>query len=167
MRIEHVRPFIDSVVKTMEMMLGVTPRTKRPYLKGQQPNWGDVSGIVGFAGEKVVGSVAMSLPLKSALKVYASMMGDDSVSEVTTDVQDSIGELTNIVAGNAKNVFSDQNLHFNITIPSVIVGKKHNISYKDGDLVLVIPFDMEDAASREETPFCLELLIKVLDEGQG
>jgi len=157
MRIEHVRPFIDSVVKTMEMMLGETPTTKRPYLKGQQPNWGDVSGIVGFAGERVVGSVAISLPEKSALSIYEAMMGEE-INDVTIDVQDSIGELTNIVAGNAKTVFSNQSLHFNITVPSVIVGKHHNISYKDGDLVLVIPFDMSG------TPFVLELLVKVLNE---
>lgn len=157
LRIEHVKPFIDSVVTTMEMMLAETPRTKRPYLKGQQPNWGDVSGIVGFAGEKVVGSVALSMPEKSALKVYSSMMGEE-LHEINVDIQDSIGELTNIVAGNAKNVFSNQGLHFNITIPSVVVGKHHNISYKDGDMVLIIPFDMED-----NSPFCLELLIKTID----
>ncbi len=155
MKIEHVKPFIDSVITTMEMMLGVKPTTKKPYLKGQQPNWGDVSGIVGFAGEKVVGSVALSMPEKSALQVYAAMMGEE-VGEVTVDVQDSIGELTNIIAGNAKTVFANHKLNFNITVPSVIVGKHHNISYKEGDLVLMIPFHMDGA------PFCLELLIKVL-----
>ncbi len=159
LKIEHVKPFIDSVLSTMEMMLGKVPKTKRPYLKGQQPNWGDVSGIVGFAGEKVVGSIAISLPQSSALRIFESMVGEEpnSITEISVDVQDSIGELANIVAGNAKSVFSEQKINFNITIPSVIVGKHHNISYKDGDLVLVIPFDMEGE------PFCLELLIKVME----
>lgn len=156
MRIEHVKPFIESVTKTMEMMLGSKPRVQKPYLKGTQPNWGDVSGIIGFAGEKVIGSVAISMPQRSALGVYELMMGD-TVTEITPDVQDSIGELTNIVAGNAKNFFAENGMHFNITVPSVIVGKRHNISYKENGKVLVIPFDMEKA------PFVLELLLKVVE----
>lgn len=154
MRIEHVKPFIESVIKTMEMMLGTKPRVQKPYLKGTQPNWGDVSGIIGFAGEKVIGSVAISMPMKSALGVYALMVSD-TVTEITPEVQDSIGELTNIVAGNAKNFFAERDMHFNITVPSVIVGKRHNISYKENDKVLVIPFDMDNV------PFVLELLLKV------
>ena len=154
MRIEHVKPFIESVIKTMEMMLGTKPRVQKPYLKGTQPNWGDVSGIIGFAGEKVIGSVGISMPMKSALGVYALMVSD-TVTEITPEVQDSIGELTNIVAGNAKNFFAERDMHFNITVPSVIVGKRHNISYKENDKVLVIPFDMDNV------PFVLELLLKV------
>ncbi|MFH0881698.1 MAG: chemotaxis protein CheX [bacterium] len=157
MRIEYVKPFIESVIKTMEMMLGVKPRVQKPYLKGTQPNWGDVSGIIGFAGEKVIGSVAISMPQRSALGVYKLMMSD-TVTDITPDIQDSIGELTNIVAGNAKNFFAERNMHFNLTVPSVIVGKRHNISYKENDKVLVIPFDMDNA------PFVLELLLKVADE---
>ncbi len=157
LKIEHVNPFVKSAVKTMEMMLGERPAAKRPYLKGTQPNWGDVSGIVGFAGAKVHGSIAMCMPDLSALHVYKNMTGDET-TDITPDVQDAISELANIIAGNAKTVFAKMNLNFNITIPTVIVGKEHMISYQDKDTVLVVPFDMDGS------PFYMELLIKVIDE---
>ncbi len=157
LKIEHVNPFVKSATKTMTMMLGLQPAAKKPYLKGTQPNWGDVSGIIGFAGEKVHGSIALCMPDLSALEIYSAMMGE-TAETITPDVQDAISELANIVAGNAKTVFAKMDLHFNITIPTVIVGKEHMISYQDKDIVLVIPFDMGGS------PFYMELLIKVIGE---
>jgi len=44
-------------------------------------------------------------------------------------------------------------------VPTVIIGKHHNISYKENDKVLVIPFDMEKG------PFVVELFLKVAHSG--
>ena len=157
LRIEHVRPFIDSVRTTIEMMLGSAPTMMRPYLKGDHADWGDISGIIGFAGEKLVGSVALSLPANSAKIVYQKMVGEE-VSDLNSEVQDSIGELVNIIAGNGKTALSAIGLHFDITIPSVIVGDKHVISYKADEPILVMPFAIDDH------PFALELLLKILNK---
>ncbi len=155
MEVKFINPFISSVVNTMEMMLGLTPERKAPFLKENRLTQGDITGIVGFAEKQVTGSVALSFDERTALKAFSLVTGE-TTSRLSREVQDLIGELTNIVAGGAKTIFSEEDLSFHISIPSVVVGKDHLISHKVDIPVVVIPFVMEDMS------FSVEVSMKEL-----
>ncbi|MBD3166849.1 chemotaxis protein CheX, partial [bacterium] len=129
MDVKYINPFIQSLMNTVEMMLGVTPAMQAPYVKEDKVTQGDITGIIGFAERNITGSVALSFPSVTALNVYEMMTGE-AVTEINRDVQDSIGELANIVAGGAKTELAKMGLSFHISIPSVIVGKNHAITHK-------------------------------------
>jgi chemotaxis protein CheX len=141
MDVKYINPFVNSVANTMQTMLGVTVEMQPIFLKGEKLTHGDVSGIIGFGGKDVSGSVVLSFPTDTALKVYEKMMGEIT-SRINNDVQDTIGELANIVAGGAKKDFSEEGLSFHISIPTVVVGKNHTLGYKIDIPTVVIPFNL-------------------------
>lgn len=141
MDVQYINPFIDAVMNCMETMVGITPDRKPPYVKTDKANQGDISGIIGFAAVNVSGSIALSFPKESALKIHNTLMGEN-VFEITTEVRDGIGELTNIVAGGAKSKLSEMGISFNISLPTIIVGREHEIHHKTDSPVIVVPFEL-------------------------
>ncbi len=112
----------------------------------------DISGIIGLAGG-VVGSVVLSFPKETAMKIVASFIGED-VPDVNKDVLDAIGELTNIVAGSAKKIFYEQGHHFKISLPNVVYGKDHKINRARDVPCISVTF------SSDAGPFAIEVSLK-------
>ncbi|HBN27063.1 MAG TPA: hypothetical protein DD405_06320 [Desulfobacteraceae bacterium] len=67
----------------------------------------------------------LSLSKKLAL-IMAGAMLDETFKELDDDCTDALGEFANMVIGNAKSEFPDQNAA--ISPPSVIIGK-HKVAY--------------------------------------
>ena len=139
MDVRYINPFMRSVANATQTMLGIEAQALQPIVKKENRAHGDVSGIIGIASANIYGSVAISMPSETAVELFNKMMGD-TVTEITDDVRDMVGEFTNIVAGSAKKDLAEMNLSFDISIPTVVVGKNHIISHKGGIPVVVIPF---------------------------
>jgi chemotaxis protein CheX len=142
MDVKYINPFINSVVNTMETMLGISPQRLTPFLKDTNHANGDVSGIIGFSSQEVIGSVAITFPSTTALNVYQKMLGE-ALSTVNEEVQSTVGELANIIAGGAKEELGGIGIAYSISIPTVVVGKNHTITHKGGTPVVAIPFKLE------------------------
>jgi len=154
MNVEIINPFVNAVFNTFETMVGKCPTRESPYLKDNARAQGDVTGVIGFAEKKLHGSVALSFPSFTAIKVYNAVMGEN-VNRLTRDVQDLVGELANIVAGGTKQVLAEKDLSHHISIPTIIVGKDHSIRHQLNIPVLVVPFTLEG------DPFILEVTLKL------
>jgi chemotaxis protein CheX len=154
MDVKYINPFINSVYKTMETMLGVSPQRLDPFVKDHNNAQGDISGIIGFASQEVVGSVALTFPTTTALRVYQLMMGE-VISSLNEEIQDTVGELANIIAGGAKEELSGLGLSYHLSIPTVVVGKNHTITHKGSTPVVGIPFKLE------KDLFLMEISMKV------
>lgn len=157
MKAELINPFIESVNDMMETMMGVLPERLPIELKTEDHAAGDVSGIIGFADKNITGAVALSFPEETVLSVY-ELMTSEKANSIDNSVQDTVGELANMVAGGAKRIFADRGLHFHISIPSVVVGKRHSIFHKMGTPVVIVPFILEGK------PFNMEVSMKVDDK---
>ena len=156
MKAEYINPFIEAVCNMMETMMGVTPERQGIAIKEDALTTGDISGIIGFADQSITGAVALSFPTETALTIYELMM-DETAQGLTSDVQDTVGELANIVAGGAKKAFADLGHQFHISIPSVIIGSNHAIFHKIGTPV-VVSFLVKGK------PFCMEISLKIDNE---
>jgi chemotaxis protein CheX len=154
MDVKFINPFVKSVINTLETMAGKTPVRLAPSLKQDNCAKGDISGIIGFAGKDVHGSVALSFPQETVLKIYSLMVGDVA-TKINNDVQDTVGELANIVAGGAKTEFDKQGMAFHISIPTVVVGQNHTIIHKGNTPVVLIPFQLESCE------FVMEISLKL------
>ncbi len=154
MDIKYIDPFVDAVCHTMTTMLGDTPKRKEVQMKDDNRAYGDISGIIGFASKNICGSVALTFPTETAVKCYNMMVGDN-IDKITDDVRDTVGELTNIVAGGAKKIYAEQGLSFDISIPTIVLGKNHILSHKGGTPVSNVPFTIGDY------PFVMEISIKL------
>jgi chemotaxis protein CheX len=135
-RAEHVNPFILSNMETFTKMVGMEAKPGKPILKADARLDYDISGIIGLSG-KVIGTVALSFPQATALAVCNKFMSAD-LKEMNAEILDAVGELINIVAGNAKKGLTE--FAIEISLPSVIVGKNHRIVEPKGSVGFIIPF---------------------------
>lgn len=118
-----ITPFISSVQNVFSMMLQLQVTMRDPELKTSNQATHDVSGIIGLSGD-VVGSVVLSFPVDSAERVVALFTGE-TLSVNDEDFTDAIGELVNMISGNAKAEFGERNV--SISCPSVVIGADHHI----------------------------------------
>jgi chemotaxis protein CheX len=127
-------PFVNSTMNVFSTMVKVKPEIARPRLKEDAGTTYDVSGVIGFSGE-VVGSVVISFELASAQKLVSALVGSD-VAVDSPDFVDAVGEIANMIAGNAKK---DLGVMASIAIPTVIIGKAHLIGRLTGVPCVLIP----------------------------
>ena len=153
MNVKLINPFINAVSECFVTTVGIKPERQAPYLKDNALAQGDITSIIGFAEKNVVGSIALSFPNETALKIYNIMMGENE-TRPTHEVLDLVGELTNIVASSAKQEFAKDNLSFHISIPTIVVGRNHTIHHQINMPVLAIPFVLDNKS------FILEVTMK-------
>jgi len=154
MKAEYINPFISSTSNVFKTMVGIEPIKGDVYVKKANERMAyDVSGVIGLAGQ-ASGSIVISLPTKLALKIVEGFLGEKK-TEIDDDVTDAVGEILNMIAGGAKQIFSQIGLSFKISIPNVIVGRDHMITkhstinclgvkFKVGDQIFVIEAALKD-----------------------
>ena len=59
MDVRYINPFIESTIHVLKTMSFITAWVGKPYLKKDEVAKGDVSGIIGLAGD-VKGSISVS-----------------------------------------------------------------------------------------------------------
>ena len=103
-----IRHYLNGhLVDVFQTMLSMTAT---PLPDGQPPSFSErVSGSVGFGGDTVTGAVYLHLSAKFANQITAGMLGlppDETIGE--TEVNDVIGECTNMLAGGLKSALCDK-----------------------------------------------------------
>lgn len=93
--------------------------------QGRHPTeYTGVTGSVSFTG-KMTGTLYLSMSEKFASDVGAEIMGNSSIPD--EDINDVVGELTNMVTGNLKSKMSDEGYGCTLSIPTVIRGNNVSI----------------------------------------
>jgi len=136
MNVAYINPFIMSTVTTFETMTKTRPTAGKPTVKTEPFPTYDVSGIIGLSGD-AQGSIAISFPKLVALKIVSLMLGTE-IKVVGPELTDGVGELANIISGNAKQHFENMNL--SISLPNVVIGKDHMLGVQKGAPTIVVPF---------------------------
>ena len=104
---------------------------------------GIVTGMIGVHG-KVSGFITVNMAEKVALRAVQGLL-QESCPELTSQVIDGVGEITNIVVGGIKSTLGKTPWAFsNITVPSVIVGTSYHIAYARGLDYLCAAFEHDD-----------------------
>ena len=106
-----------------------------------------VSGSVGFVGATVCGSVYLHVPAPLAAQIAGAMLGmpaEETPSDA--DVNDVLGEVTNMVAGGLKSWLCDAGCACALTTPAIIRGTSFYIMPSEG--VTKIEFSFESGAHK-------------------
>jgi chemotaxis protein CheX len=139
MQVKYVNPFISATANLFRNFIGVSVEPQKPYLKKENHNLEEVSGIIGLAGE-TVGAIVISLSRDTAIAAV-SKMEKAPHRALSKDVIDGVGEMVNIVAGNAKKDLLD--FRIEISLPGVITGYEYGVHWPEGIPIVVIPFKSE------------------------
>lgn len=156
LKIELIAPFIDATKETLATMVSMQVRRKEVFIKQGYEMYGDVSGVIGLSGA-TTGTCALSMPSTLAERAIRSMLmtPDDEVL-AESEIRDGVGELINMIAGGAKTKLSSTMYKFNMTLPTIISGGKHEVFHRGGTYCVVIVFE-----NAEQECFALDVCISV------
>jgi len=135
MDVRYINPFIASIKNVFSTMVQTEVTIGKPALRSDHDQSVDVSGVIGLSGD-ITGAVVLGFSSEVACKIASTFAGIDMTLD-HPDFTDAIGELANMVAGNAKKDFTGHNV--SISLPSVIVGAGHLVSQLKASPTLVIP----------------------------
>ncbi len=140
--VNFVNPFLAATIKVLKVQCFLEAKPMGPALKkpSDPPLLGDVSGIIAINAEGFQGSLAISFSNGVFLHIVEKMFGE-KVTEITTQNVDLVGELSNMILGQAKIELSSLGFSIQQAIPSVIWGKDHKIKQYGGGICVVIPFE--------------------------
>lgn len=119
----YINAFVQAVEKVFATMLQTDVTVREPRLSTQDTPTYDVSAIIGMSGD-MVGVIILSFPKEVAERV-ASLFCGAQLAATDDDFADAIGELANMVSGNAKAAF--QSRKASISCPTVVIGSSHQV----------------------------------------
>lgn len=146
-----INPFLDAVVSVLGMMASVEVIPGKPFINRNRTTMGDITGTIGITG---YASGAMSLTLDEAviLRIVNNMLAEN-YAELNPDIADAVGELTNMIAGQARQDLANLGMNFKSSTPSVVIGKGHQVQHITSSPILAIPFSTKDGALVVEVSF--------------
>jgi len=147
-----INPFINATLNVLETMAFTKAEAGKPYLKKGDIAQGDVSGVIGFTGENN-GTVAVTFDEGCILKIVTNMFGEE-MTEVNDEIADAVGELTNVISGQARKELEEIGKVFHGAIPTVVTGKNHKLESMTKGPKVAIPF--KTAAGSFTIEVCLE-----------
>ncbi len=137
---DFIHPFLNATIHILNVQANLPAEPGKAYLKKQNDRLvGDVSGIIGVVSDKFNGSVVISFPETTFLKVMSNMLGE-SFTELSPEIVDGAGEILNMIFGQAKIVLNEKGYGIKTAIPSVVTGKQLNVSTMTKGPVVVVPF---------------------------
>lgn len=138
MDVNYINPFLIAVQNIFDTMIEVPFTLGKPSIKKDNVPSHEISGIIGLSGG-VSGCVVISLSEAIALQLASALL-DEELTEVDEDCTDAIGEIANMIAGNAKTDFPVDNA--SISAPTVVIGK-HKMSFPSGIPIISIPCETD------------------------
>jgi chemotaxis protein CheX len=136
-----INPFIKATVNVLKTMALVKSTAGKPYLKNNNIANGDVTGVIGVTGA-ANGSISVTFVEGSILQIVSNMFGEE-MQELNSEVSDAVGEIANMISGQARMELEASGTVFEGSIPSVVTGKNHEISHITDGPKIAIPFTTE------------------------
>ena len=138
MDVKYVNPFINATLNVLETMAFTKAEARQPYIKKDQTAQGDVSGVIGLTGD-ASGTISVSFAKKSILSIVSNMLGEE-MKELNEEIKDAVGEITNMISGQARQELENLGRSLQAAIPTVIMGKNHSIAHVTSHPIIAIPF---------------------------
>lgn len=120
MNAEHINPFLIASTKILKDMCSVDVKIGKPYVKNTEFKDDTLVIMIGITGEirgQVMIAIANDIACSLASKMI--MMPITKMDELSTS---AIGELGNMILGNAATIFSTKGIGIDITPPTLCAG---------------------------------------------
>ncbi len=138
MDVKLINPFLESTLHVLQTIAGITAEKGKPYLKKDNVAKGDVSGVIGLAGD-MNGIISVTFTEKCILHIVTGMFGEE-VTEMNAEIGDAVGEIANMISGQARQKLEGLGTNLQAAIPSVVMGKGHTITHMTKQPIIALPF---------------------------
>jgi len=138
---EYLNSFIKNTRNVLHTTSSVEVAFKEVYFTNDFRVFGDISGIIGLSGE-AEGTLGITFYWPLAKMIIAKMMGVDEEHINADLIHDGVAEIINMISGSTKKDFVGKPYHFEISLPSVIVGSGHQIGHAENTPIAVMIFEV-------------------------
>ena len=142
MDVKYINPFIESTYHVLETMAKFKAEGGSPYIKKDRIARGVVSAVIDLTGD-VSGTISISFEETCILNIVSNLFNEKV--EMNDEIKDTVGELCNIITGQARQKLNELGLNIKAGIPNLIMGKNHSIKHISDDRVIGIPFTCGDS----------------------
>ena len=143
MDVHFVNPFLAATIKVLQTQANLVSKPGKIGIKqGDAAFSGDISGVIGLVADGFNGSVVISFPEATFLRIMERMLGE-KFEKITQEIQDGAAELTNMIFGQAKITLNEKGYNIKTAIPSVVSGKNHSFQSLARGPSMTIPFETE------------------------
>jgi chemotaxis protein CheX len=144
--VKFINPFLEGAIEVLKIQTQTQAKAGNPVAREPKSAFaGDISGVIGIVSESFTGSVVISFPEATFLKIMSRMLGEE-LQELKPELHDGAAELTNIIFGHAKKVLNGQGHGLKMATPSVITGKDQAVQTGTTGPRLAIPFESDAGA---------------------
>lgn len=140
--VQFINPILSGVQSVLSTMANIEVKPGKPYLNMEGTAKGDITGsleIQGYAS----GVISVSLSESIALSIVNKMLYED-YTEINEEIADAVGELTNMISGQARRVLSESGMSFQAGTPRIITGKGQKLDHIPDAPILAVPFSCAD-----------------------
>jgi chemotaxis protein CheX len=137
--VDYINPFIEATIHTFQTLCNVAATRQNVFIKGDGEETYGISGIIGLGGE-ASGAVVLNFPVQVAIKMVSKIAGEEQTG-ITANVVDGVGEMLNIIAGDAKNRLMQKGYKFDIGLPKIVTGRSYISAQKKSVTCVVISFN--------------------------
>ena len=120
MKTEYINPFIKGAFSVMEAVLGAKPAKGEPFMQPTTFSSQQCNIALGITGQ-VQGNVTFGMSLETADKIAAAMVGQENL-EFDALAASALGELGNMICGNAAQQLHEAGWICDITPPTIMRG---------------------------------------------
>lgn len=120
---KYINSFIKSISQVFSMMGLGEIISGSIYNKENFTCRYNLTTIISLSGN-IKGNVALSMPYDTARKIASAMMMGMEVAEIDEISVSALGEMTNMICGQAAMELSSQDFLINTTPPTIIHGEK-------------------------------------------
>ncbi|MBN2583744.1 MAG: chemotaxis protein CheX [Planctomycetes bacterium] len=135
MKVDYINAFVGATRNVFSSMLQTEVTLGQVSVKTSHVTAYDISGIIGLSGD-AIGCVVVSFPMDTALAAYKAFAGEE-VDPMDPNFLDAIGEVTNMIAGNAKAEL--EGMSISIGLPTTIMGRQHCVNAPQNVPFIVVP----------------------------
>ncbi|MCL2155069.1 MAG: chemotaxis protein CheX [Leptospirales bacterium] len=124
---EYINPFLEAATVVFKSILKVDLRRGKLIIKENPIPSMDIAIIIGITGV-ITGEIVYSMSFPMVEKIAEILIPGLTEEQIKSEYKDIVGELANMITGNAMNLFASSGNFIDITTPTVIEGKDFNIT---------------------------------------
>lgn len=148
--LDFCKPFLDAIQEVYSTMMSTDIKPQKPNFKEGKKSYGDLSAIMGINGKyegtgitkKFKGSLVLSWPEECYVKSASAMLMED-FTEMNDEISDVGMEIANITMGNAKKILAERGYFIEMSIPTSVSGKGHEIKAQEKVVTITTPLDSD------------------------
>ena len=141
--VAFINPFIQATQDSLAIQASTKVSVGKPYLKKDGVVLdSDIAGVISLTSKSFNGSIALCFPKRVFLAIYSKMVGEE-LEEITRESEDAVGELLNIIFGQAKVVLNKEGHEIQRAIPAIVRGSQISVHHLSRNVAVILPFEMD------------------------